>query len=273
MALTDTRRSAGRRGDQSDHRRARVAAVRIHSASGSRSAAIRPIRTRGSRSSASWPIRSASDLQAGPRPAIYLPHTLFTLPFMAVVIRSEADEAADRRGCPFGGADARSGAADPGSADAGARARARDRTAALPRAADRRVRGGGAAARGRRALRAHQLHRRAAGAGDRPCAWRWAPRRRRSAGSSSARGCRSPLPASLLGLAGALAATRLLEGLLFAISATDPARLRRARRGASSSSPPSPRSSRPAARCASSRWPRCGPSECQCQACRSILKR
>jgi putative ABC transport system permease protein len=35
-----------------------------------------------------------ADLQSGPRPAIYLPHTMFTLPYMAVVVRSEADEAA-----------------------------------------------------------------------------------------------------------------------------------------------------------------------------------
>jgi putative ABC transport system permease protein len=33
-----------------------------------------------------------ADLQSGPRPALYLPHTAFTLPYMSVVVRSEADE-------------------------------------------------------------------------------------------------------------------------------------------------------------------------------------
>jgi predicted permease len=33
------------------------------------------------------------DLQAGPRPAIYLPHAMFTLPYMGVVVRSQAEEA------------------------------------------------------------------------------------------------------------------------------------------------------------------------------------
>jgi putative ABC transport system permease protein len=35
-----------------------------------------------------------ADLQTGPRPAIYLPMAMFTLPYMSVVVRTDADEAA-----------------------------------------------------------------------------------------------------------------------------------------------------------------------------------
>ena len=135
VALERHARSSRRRCHQPDARGSRVAGRRIRSASGSRSAATRRVpsswitvdRRRGRLEAQRPPDR------AGSRPSTCRT-SMFTLPFMAAMVRSSSSRS-DHRDCgPFGRPDARSGAADRRCRDARPRARARDRPAALPRA-------------------------------------------------------------------------------------------------------------------------------------------
>ena len=117
------------------------------------------------------------DLQAGPRPAIYLSVNTFTLPFMGAWCGARPA----RRAVADGGRGRPSRALDRScrSTEVETLERMLERATGQPRfraTLDRRVRGGGAAAGGGRALRPDQLHAWRSACRRSASAWRSAPR-------------------------------------------------------------------------------------------------
>ena len=89
-------------------------------------------------------------------------------------------------------------------------------------AAARRVCRGGARARGHRRLRRARATRRRSGRRRSASAWRSAPIAARFCGWCSPSGARIAAIGLAIGIAGALALTQVLSGLLFGVSARDP---------------------------------------------------